>query len=1044
MRRRDVLRRTVAGLLLTCVVAAGLVWVVPSRSRASDLGDKTGVMWEMLEWSLTNTSPSQSNRFDVVAKVTFDHQGSSAQHVTEMFYDGGDTWRFRFTGTKTGTWTFTTQADGSNGTTNDPQLDGHTGTVTVNSGSSDAYGFVTRTGNKWARQVGNDGAVEAFVPQFRMTFKENVPFEDYTNSFIDGKIDPRMDNEGFTGPFIFVASKWVDAAMTSASFSDTSNRNPDPQSFEALERLIQRVHAKDGVVHIWCYGDCARDQCPQAAFGDNGARTSGEKRLLRYIGARLGAVPGWVMGYGYDIPEDADTSDLRGWGNYLRDHMGWKHYLGARDQGGNINYDFWPEADFYSRGHWFNGASYSDVAAVMDSNTSKVHSFDERWWKSRMSEEAMRRQLWALAMGGGASAIFGWDGDWEVNLYPHTEWFDTHFTFWEDRFLNGMTRCNSLTDGWGLRSGNTHYVFYKEDTSSIWVDLSGMSGSQTVIAVDAKGTYNEIDKSSYSPGTHTIDLGSTSDWAIAVGDFGGDPSATATPTPEPDATATPTPESTDTPTPTSEPTGNLALNQPVQASSEESSAVAKEYAVDGDTGTRWASQYSDPQWIYVDLGATYDINRVVLNWETAYGKAYQIQVSDDASTWSDIYSTSSGDGGVDDLSVSGSGRYVRMYGTQRGTQWGYSLWELEVYGGSGPTPTPTTEPTATPTPEPDATATPTPESTDTSTPTSEPTATPTPELTDTPTPSGDLVISNLTAASGKAYQVDTNLQNGDTQYIDRSYTWSDVGPYAGEQFIRTANDDKNESGSSFLSFDVNQDVTVYVVYDNRLNLPSWLSDWSDTGDDLVGGGFPSEGCVLAKDFAAGNVTLGGNENGGSMYNVIVEESGGSSSTATPTPEPDATATPTPESTDTPTPTSEPTATPTPTPEPSGNLALNQPVQASSEADAVVAKEYAVDGDTGTRWGSDYSDPQWIYVDLGATYAINRVVLNWETAYGKAYQIQVSDDASTWSDIYSTNNGDGGVDDLSVSGSGRYVRMYGTQRGTQWGYSLWEFEVYGGN
>src|SRR5262249_58033215 len=84
--------------------------------------------------------------------------------------------------------------------------------------------------------------------------------------------------------------------------------------------------------------------------------------------------------------------------------------------------------------------------------------------------------------------------------------------------------------------------------------------------------------------------------------------------------------------------------------------------------------------IQVDLGATASITQVVLNWETAYGKAFQIQVSPDASTWNDIFSTTTGTGGVQTLDVTGTGRYVRMYGTVRGTQWGYSLWELQVYG----------------------------------------------------------------------------------------------------------------------------------------------------------------------------------------------------------------------------------------------------------------------------------------------------------------------------------------------------------------------------
>ncbi len=130
------------------------------------------------------------------------------------------------------------------------------------------------------------------------------------------------------------------------------------------------------------------------------------------------------------------------------------------------------------------------------------------------------------------------------------------------------------------------------------------------------------------------------------------------------------------------PEGNLALNQPAYASTEESSSLTAEMAVDGDTSTRWASQDPAPgdEWIYVDLGATATINRVVLNWEVAYASAYEIQVSDDASSWTTIYSTSSGDGGIDDLGVSGTGRYVRVYCTVRGTSYGYSLWEFEVYG----------------------------------------------------------------------------------------------------------------------------------------------------------------------------------------------------------------------------------------------------------------------------------------------------------------------------------------------------------------------------
>jgi hypothetical protein len=129
------------------------------------------------------------------------------------------------------------------------------------------------------------------------------------------------------------------------------------------------------------------------------------------------------------------------------------------------------------------------------------------------------------------------------------------------------------------------------------------------------------------------------------------------------------------------PPANLALNKPVTVSSVEGTSYPGTNAVDGNTGTRWSSAFSDPQWIYVDLQATYSITRVKLNWEAACGKSYQIQVSTNALSWATIYSTTAGASGVADLTgLSGTGRYVRMYGTARATGYGYSLWEFEVYG----------------------------------------------------------------------------------------------------------------------------------------------------------------------------------------------------------------------------------------------------------------------------------------------------------------------------------------------------------------------------
>ncbi len=137
----------------------------------------------------------------------------------------------------------------------------------------------------------------------------------------------------------------------------------------------------------------------------------------------------------------------------------------------------------------------------------------------------------------------------------------------------------------------------------------------------------------------------------------------------------------------------LSQGRPTTASSQETAAFGAGNAVDGDPGTRWASaEGSDPQWIRIDLGASRTVTRVELRWEAAYGRAYQIQTSTDGGVWTTVHATASGDGGTDDLTgLAATGRYVRLNGTARGTGWGYSLWEMRVYGtGPAPTPAPTT------------------------------------------------------------------------------------------------------------------------------------------------------------------------------------------------------------------------------------------------------------------------------------------------------------------------------------------------------------------
>ncbi|ROT33013.1 discoidin domain-containing protein [Micromonospora sp. HM5-17] len=276
----------------------------------------------------------------------------------------------------------------------------------------------------------------------------------------------------------------------------------------------------------------------------------------------------------------------------------------------------------------------------------------------------------------------------------------------------------------------------------------------------------------------------------------------------------------------------LSQGRPATASSVESAAFPASAAVDGDPGTRWSSAFADPQWLEVDLGRSVPVSRVVLTWETAYARAFTIQISTDGTAWTTVHTTTEGTGGIQDLAVSGTGRYVRLHATARATPWGVSLWEFQVYG--DPDAGPTTPPGTTP-------------------------------------PGEDVLLSYGKPAVASSSQHDGNC-------------------------------------------------------------------WE---------------CTPARAF---------------------------------------------------------------------------------------------DNDPATRWATSsttgWVDPGWIYVDLGATATIRRVVLQWDPAYATAYQIQVSSDASTWSTIYSTTTGRGFVETLSVNGTGRYVRMYGTARGSPYGYSLWEFRVYG--
>lgn len=150
---------------------------------------------------------------------------------------------------------------------------------------------------------------------------------------------------------------------------------------------------------------------------------------------------------------------------------------------------------------------------------------------------------------------------------------------------------------------------------------------------------------------------------------------------------------------------NRAEEQPARSSTYETCCGEDRtaaLAVDGDLETRWASAWSDgtgdtagdpnydgtpdDEWIDVDLGGVFDLDRVILTWEAAYATAYELQTSFDGANWTTVYTEENGDGGTDDVTfeMSVPARFLRMQGVERteidGQQYGYSLYELAAYG----------------------------------------------------------------------------------------------------------------------------------------------------------------------------------------------------------------------------------------------------------------------------------------------------------------------------------------------------------------------------
>jgi len=125
--------------------------------------------------------------------------------------------------------------------------------------------------------------------------------------------------------------------------------------------------------------------------------------------------------------------------------------------------------------------------------------------------------------------------------------------------------------------------------------------------------------------------------------------------------------------------GHLSAYKPVFASSSESPIFNETRVTDSNAESRWSSEYSDNQWIYVDLGAIKDINLIRLNWENAFATKYEVVVSTDMKNWSLVDRVEDGRAGIYEIRSSLKARYVKVNCIARATIFGFSLWDLSVY-----------------------------------------------------------------------------------------------------------------------------------------------------------------------------------------------------------------------------------------------------------------------------------------------------------------------------------------------------------------------------
>lgn len=450
---------------------------------------------------------------------------------------------------------------------------------------------------------------------------------------------------------------------------------------------------------------------------------------------------------------------------------------------------------------------------------------------------------------------------------------------------------------------------------------------------------------------------------------------------------------------------NLALDKKAESSGNENDITQNAgMATDGNGKTRWASKQADGQWLSVDLGKEAYIYKVCIDWEAAFASEYRIMLSADGASWSEAKRVAS-NGGRDEIMLGDAeARYVKMECLKRKSDaWGISMYEIQVMGAYK-----------------DAALT---------------------DLLGVKITAGDDVLTQYQPCriGIKGYTVGREWTDvapvwtskdgritDEGVFTPRTYPSATVTAQVGTLRVSKALpvEEAMFTGAISLSPRIGQ-VPVGDVYRLTVEVQNQFLEPMNVNPDNV----DYRLCTYDEakrmtdtdagrmDKAAGEVTF---SRAGS-YAVIAVDG-------------EATDTVYVESRDF----------------SDINLALNRPATATSSENDGMDARYATDGNRETRWGSiwgsDYTqevkDNQSITVDLEGTYSVNRVRMLWQDARAAEYQLQVSADGQEWQTVQTVKESPKDETVTFTETPARYVRMQGVKRNMDYGYSIYEFEVYG--